>query len=67
MLHQDDRAALVAQAVDQADAFLQLGRVQPRQPFVEQQHARFAGQHPGQFHPLGVDIGELAHHHVAAT
>src|SRR4029453_10501174 len=65
VLDQQDGDALPAQATDQGDALLQLGRIEAGQPFVEQQQFGIERKRAGKLQALLVDVGELARQHIA--
>ena len=58
VLDNDDGAAFDPQLLDQGDAGLELGRIEPGQPFVEQQYLGVGRQRAGEFDPLLIDIGQ---------
>ena len=55
-----------AELFDQRYAGFQLGRVQSREPFVEQQHLRIGGERPSQLDPFLVDIGQRGYRRIRA-
>ena len=50
---------VVLQRADQLDADHQFGRIEPGEPFVEQQQPRLQRQRARELEPLAVDIGEV--------
>ena len=63
--HQDGHAAL-ADAADDADHVLDLGRVEAGQHLVEQQQQRPRGQRAGEFEPLLAGDGQVHRQHLGA-
>src|SRR3984957_2642451 len=59
MLDHEDRNALALNLVNEVDADLKLGRVEPSEPFVQEEELRAGRQRAGKFDALLVDIGEL--------
>ena len=59
MLDQHDGDPVGLQRPDQFDADHQFRWIEPREPFVQQQQARFRRERTREFEPLAVDIGEV--------
>ena len=51
--------AVIPQRADQVDADHEFGWIEAREPFVQQQQARFRRERAREFQPLAVDIGEV--------